>query len=115
MSLGEGGANKFQWLLFLQILHGLGSPFRLSVRKEFLKVLMFSSNSSNSFGTGLKSTPDGIFEKSSNPSNSSDNHILFSVLNPSCSVLAKSLTMVWSLKLQKADSTAGCTFEGSRT
>ena len=94
MSLGEGGANKFQWLLFLQTLHGLGSPFLLSVRREFLKVLIFSSNSSNSFGTGLKSIPEGIFEKSSNPSNSSDSHVLFSVLNPSCSVLAKSLTMV---------------------
>ena len=56
MSLGEGEANRFQWLLFLQILHGFNSPFWRS-GDGFLKDLRLISNSSSSSEVGLKTTP----------------------------------------------------------
>ena len=104
MSLGEGSANRFQWLLFLQILQGLGSSLGFF---EFLKSHKLISKSFSSPEVGSKSAPWGILSKSINPCNNSDSHRLFSVVKPSCSVLARLSTMSKSLNVQKADSMAG--------
>ena len=105
MSLGEGSANKFQWLLLLQILQGFGSS--LSFVFAFLKSHKLISKSSNSPEVGLKLTPRGCLSASINPSSNSDNHRLFSVVRPSCSVLARLSVISGSLKVQKAASMAG--------